>query len=47
MHHSWRAEMENVLVVSEKPHDAEQPVVSLDEKPVTLRAVGSSCAPAK
>lgn len=32
------AKMEDVLEVYEKPHDPEQPVICLDEKPVTLHA---------
>jgi hypothetical protein len=30
------ARMEDVLEVYERPYDAQQPVVCLDEKPVTL-----------
>ena len=32
------AKMEDVLEVYERPYDPEQPVVCLDEKPVTLHA---------
>jgi DDE superfamily endonuclease len=42
------ARMEEVLAVYERPDDAQQPVVCLDEKPVTLRAdvrPGSPAAP--
>jgi hypothetical protein len=32
------AKMEDVLEVYERPHDPQQPVICLDEKPVTLHA---------
>ena len=32
------AKMEDVLEVYERPYDPEQPVVSVDEKPVALHA---------
>ena len=32
------AKMEDVLEVYERPHEPEQPVVCVDEKPVTLHA---------
>jgi len=34
----YLAQMEDVLEVYEKPYDPEQPVVCLDEKPITLHA---------
>jgi transposase len=39
--------MEDVLAVYEKPHDASEPVVCLDEKPVSLHAELRSPIPAK
>ena len=38
--------MEDVLEVYERPYDAEQPVVCLDEKPVTLHADVRPASPA-
>ena len=32
------ARMEDVLEVYERPYDARQPVICLDEKPITLHA---------
>jgi transposase len=40
------AKMEEVLAVYERPYDATQPVVCLDEKPVTLRAEVRPSSPA-
>jgi hypothetical protein len=34
----WIAKMEAVLEVCEQPYDPQQPVICLDEKPVTLHA---------
>jgi hypothetical protein len=39
--------MEDVLAVYEKPYDATQPVVCLDEKPIALHADVRSPIPAK
>src|SRR5437667_1475329 len=39
--------MEDVLAVYEKPYDATQPVVCLDEKPIALHADARSPIPAK
>ncbi|MBV8729098.1 MAG: transposase [Acidobacteriia bacterium] len=39
--------MEDVLEVYERPYDPEQPVVCLDEKPVTLHADVRPSSPAK
>jgi hypothetical protein len=41
------AKMEDVLEVYERPYDPEQPVVCLDEKPVTLHADVRPASPAK
>jgi hypothetical protein len=41
------AKMEDVLEVYERPYDSQQPVVCLDEKPVTLHADIRSPSPAK
>jgi hypothetical protein len=40
------AKMEDVLEVYERPYDAEQPVVCLDEKPITLHADLRPASPA-
>ncbi len=40
------AKMEDVLEVYERPYDSQQPVVCLDEKPVTLHAEVRSASPA-
>jgi hypothetical protein len=40
------AKMEDVLEVYERPYDAQQPVVCLDEKPVTLHADVRPASPA-
>jgi hypothetical protein len=40
------SKMEDVLEVYERPHDPEQPVVCLDEKPVTLHADVRPASPA-
>jgi hypothetical protein len=40
------AKMEDVLEVYERPYDSKQPVVCLDEKPVTLHADLRSASPA-
>jgi len=41
------AKMEDVLATYEKPYDPQQPVVCLDEKPVTLHADVRPTSPAK
>jgi hypothetical protein len=41
------AKMEDVLEVYERPYDPEEPVVCLDEKPVTLHADMRPASPAK
>ena len=41
------AKMEDVLEVYERPYDSQQPVVCLDEKPVTLHADVRSASPAR
>ncbi|MGH9828893.1 MAG: IS630 family transposase [Blastocatellia bacterium] len=41
------AKMEDVLKTYEKPHDSKEPVVCLDEKPVTLHAEVRAPQPAK
>jgi hypothetical protein len=41
------AKMEDVLETYEKPHNPQQPVVCLDEKPVTLHADVRPSSPAK
>jgi hypothetical protein len=40
------AKMENVLETYEQPYDPKQPVVCLDEKPVTLHADVRPASPA-
>src|SRR5260370_2828447 len=40
------AKMEDVLEVYERPHDPEQPVICVDEKPVTLHADVRPTSPA-
>jgi len=40
------AKMEDVLEVYERPYDPQQPVVCLDEKPVTLHADVRPASPA-
>ena len=40
------AKMEDVLEVYEWPHDPQQPVICLDEKPVTLHADVRPTSPA-
>src|SRR5437763_4825426 len=40
------AKMEDVLEVYERPYDAQQPVICLDEKPVTLHADLRPASPA-
>ena len=40
------AKMEDVLEVYERPHDPQQPVICLDEKPVTLHADVRPSSPA-
>src|SRR5512132_4621598 len=40
------ARMEDVLEVYERPYDAQQPVICLDEKPVTLHADVRPASPA-
>jgi len=41
------AKMEDVLEVYEQPYDPQEPVVCLDEKPVTLHADVRPASPAK
>ena len=41
------AKMEDVLEVYERPYDAQQPVICLDEKPVTLHADLRPASPAR
>jgi DDE superfamily endonuclease len=41
------AKMENVLKVYERPYDLQEPVVCLDEKPITLHADVRPASPAK
>ena len=41
------AKMEDVLETYEKPYDPQEPVVCLDEKPVTLHADVRPSSPAK
>ena len=41
------AKMEDVLETYEKPYDPQEPVVCLDEKPVTLHADVRPASPAK
>src|SRR6185437_12857290 len=41
------AKMEDVLATYEKPYDPQQPVLCLDEKPVTLHADVRPTSPAK
>jgi DDE superfamily endonuclease len=41
------AKMEDVLEVYERPYDAQEPVVCLDEKPITLHADVRPASPAK
>jgi hypothetical protein len=41
------ASMENVLEVYERPYDSKQPVVCLDEKPISLHAEVRPASPAK
>ena len=38
LNEDYIAKMEDVLEVYERPHDPNEPVVCLDEKPVTLHA---------
>ena len=40
------AKMEDVLAVYERPYDPQQPVICLDEKPVTLHADVRPATPA-
>jgi len=40
------AKMEDVLEVCERPYDPQQPVICVDEKPVTLHADVRSASPA-
>ena len=44
---AYIAKMENVLETYEQPYDPQQPVVCLDEKPVTLHADVRPASPAK
>jgi hypothetical protein len=41
------AKMEDVLEIYERPYDAQEPVVCLDEKPITLHADVRPASPAK
>ena len=51
LNEDYIAKMEDVLEVYERPYDPEQPVVCLDEKPVTLhddvRPASPACRVAK
>ena len=44
LNESYISKMEDVLEVYERPYDAREPVVCLDEKPVTLHADASCIA---
>jgi hypothetical protein len=46
LNHEYIAKMEDVLETYEKPYDPAQPVVCLDEKPVTLHADVRPASPA-
>ena len=46
LNESYIFKMEDVLEVYERPYDAREPVVCLDEKPVTLHADVRPAAPA-
>ncbi|MGQ9636140.1 MAG: hypothetical protein ACUVXB_18125, partial [Bryobacteraceae bacterium] len=46
LNEAYIAKMEKVLEVYERPYDARQPVVCLDEKPVTLHADVRPASPA-
>ena len=46
LNEDYIAKMENVLETYERPYDAQQPVVCLDEKPVTLHADVRPASPA-
>ena len=47
LNEEYIAKMEDVLEIYERPYDAEQPVVCLDEKPVTLHADVRPASPAR
>ena len=47
LNEDYIAKMEDVLEVYERPYDPQQPVVCLDEKPVTLHADVRPTSPAK
>jgi hypothetical protein len=47
LNEEYIAKMENVLRVYERPYNPSEPVVCLDEKPVTLRADVHPTLPAK
>jgi hypothetical protein len=47
LNEEYIAKMEDVLETYEKPYDAKQPVVCLDEKPVTLHADVRPASPAQ
>jgi transposase len=47
LNEEYIAKMEDVLETYERPYDAAQPVICLDEKPVTLHADVRPAAPAK
>jgi hypothetical protein len=47
LNEDYISRMEDVLETYEKPYDPQQPVVCLDEKPVTLHADVRPASPAK
>ena len=47
LNEEYVAKMEDVLATYEQPYDSEQPVVCLDEKPVTLHAEVRPASPAR
>ena len=46
LNEEYIAKMEDVLAIYERPYDATEPVVCLDEKPVTLHADVRTPSPA-
>ena len=46
LNEEYIAKMEGVLEVYERPYDSQQPVVCLDEKPLTLHADVRPASPA-
>ena len=46
LNEEYIAKMEDVLEVYEQPYDPQQPVVCLDEKPITLHADVRPASPA-